>query len=218
MSTFFELQFLTLLQAGCPYDDSDLLALQCLLNPSSSKLLKARAAGRQAIADEEENGCLILPNTPKDRRISVTTTCPLECGARYGAGSGGNYPGHRRSVRLGVVIKIIQTLETDGKDAALALLKKRDLRGKPYEVSHMCHARTDQVCIEPTHFEMESQATNARRKQHQNGHEVCDCASFGDRPCLVNGDIGVEVYDDDGELIGWKKKEGSKAGKRQRRN
>ena len=39
---------------------------------------------------------------------------------------------------------------------------------------------------------------NAHRRVHQSGKEVCNCVEFGGRPCLINGDIGKKIYDDEG--------------------
>ena len=64
-------------------------------------------------------------------------------------------------------------LDTSGKDAALTLVKQEDSGGKRYEVSHLCHANRDDLCLEVQHFELEPKATNDRRTKHQNGNDVC---------------------------------------------
>ncbi len=44
---------------------------------------------------------------------------------------------------------------------------------------------------------------NGHRSKHHNGNEVCDCAKLGGKPCMVNGDVGKKVLDDNGVHIGW---------------
>lgn len=60
-----------------------------------------------------------------------------------------------------------------------------------------------------THYVLQpeppSKAVNNRRKPHQHGNEVCNCATFGDPPCKVNGSIGVKVFNDRGDHVGWEK-------------
>ena len=106
------------------------------------------------------------------------------------------------------LLKIIHVLDTSGKDVALTLVKQEDSGGKRYEVSHLCHANRDDLCLEVQqfeelqHFELEPKATNNRRTKHQNGNDVCDCAKYGDQMCMSNGAIGELVFNDEGRLIG----------------
>ena len=52
---------------------------------------------------------------------------------------------------------------------------------------------------------MEPRAASVRRITHQNGHEVCDCAKHGHKPCLVNVIVGEQVFDEDGNHVSWRK-------------
>ena len=60
-----------------------------------------------------------------------------------------------------------------GNDAALTLVKQEDSGGKRYEVSHLCHANRDDICLEVQHFKLEPKATNDRCIKHQNGSDFC---------------------------------------------
>ena len=46
-----------------------------------------------------------------------------------------------------------------------------------------------------------------RRNPHQDGNEVCEYAEHDDPSYMVNGDIGEEVFDEDGVHVDWKAKE-----------
>lgn len=112
-------------------------------------------------------------------------------------------PGHRKLCRLGVRIKLLDALDLGGKDAALKSITRPDAQGQAFDVSHYRHCRIDQMCVESTHFDLESKGTNARRASHQHGNLLCNCAYLGDKTCLVNGAIGEEVYDEEGAHMGW---------------
>ena len=92
---------------------------------------------------------------------------------------------------------------------ALTLAK----RSKPLEISHLCHACRDDLCLEVKHFEIEPGPTNTRRTKHQNGNEVCNCVEFGDQPCMSNSTIGEKIFNNEGVYVGWKRAE-RKGGKR----
>ena len=62
------------------------------------------------------------------------------------------------------------------------------------------------MCVETTHFELEPSYINKRRMPHHNGNEVCDCAKLGYKPCMVNGDIGKKILDENGKHVGWETK------------
>ncbi len=56
-----------------------------------------------------------------------------------------------------------------GKEKTLELVTQQDEKGRPYEVSHYCHTRRDELCLETSHFDMEARSDNSRRMSHQNG-------------------------------------------------
>lgn len=199
----------------CPCYDVHYLVYLLLLKPDSGYSLRARVLDRKQKAEENEDGCLLLPKSSHNRQMRITARCPFDCDSTYSHSTVGtkNSPGHRLDSRFCFLLKIIHVLDTSGKDAALALVKQKDKGGKRYEVSHLCHANRDDLCVEVQHFELEPKASNDRRISHQNGSDVCNCAENGALPCMVNGTIGKKVFNDEGVHVGWKRAEG-KRGKR----
>ena len=191
----------------CHYFSYHLLILQ---DQRPAARLRARLLDKIRTAEEDDgNGCLLLPKTKDNKKILVTYKCPFGCDATYSHGKSRNASsGHSLSVRVGYLLKLVHVYDTSGKEAALTLAQ----RSKDLEVSHLCHACTHDLCLEVTHFEFESRSTNNRRKSHQNGNVVCDCAEYGDKPCMTNGTIGERVFDDKGLHVGWNAK--AKRGKR----
>ena len=196
----------------CPASDSFYLAYLVLLDPPARDKLRARVQAKIKSAEEDEDGCLLLPKIPSNKYLDIKTPCPLGCNAVYKQGGANrkDTSGHKVAVRLCVLIKLIQVYDTSGKDAALTFANQ----SKTLEVSHLCRARSSDLCVDINHFELELHSTNSRRTIHQNGNSVCDCAEHGDRPCLTNGSIGKKVFDDEGAHVGWK----SAKGKRQKRS
>ncbi len=138
--------------------------------------------------------------------MSCGYICPLNCENVIKQNGKLMTGRHKGSVRSGLIIKVLDLIDLPGgAEKALALVTQRDQKGRPYDISHLCHVRSDQLCIESSHFEMETRDDNTRRVSHQNGNVVCNCETFGLKPCLTNGSIGEMVYDDDGVHVGWKK-------------
>ena len=103
------------------------------------------------------------------------------------------------------LVKLTDLFEPSPAEAWNFAQRTIDEQGRKRDISHFCHSGTSQLCLEPSHFDLESKLMNAHRNKHQNGNEVCDCAKLGGKLCLVNGNIGEKVFDDDGLHIGWKK-------------
>ena len=195
----------------CPAYDAAYLAYLVLLDPPARDKLRARVQAKIKSAEEDEDGCLLLPKTSHNRNLFIYTPCPLGCNVVYKQGTKRkDTSGHMVAIRLCVLIKLIQVYDTSGKDAALTFANQ----SKTLEVSHLCRTRSSDLCVDVNHFELELHSTNSRRTVHQNGNSVCDCAEYGDRPCLTNGSIRKKVFDDKGAHVGWK----SAKGKRQKRS
>lgn len=59
-------------------------------------------------------------------------------------------------MRLGLLLKMLEALDSvNGKEEAWKLATQRDQKGQTYDVSHYCHCRPDQFCVEMSHFSME---------------------------------------------------------------
>lgn len=108
--------------------------------------------------------------------MSLTAKCPLKkCDSTYSYSARGKtstLPGHRQLIRIYFLIELIDALKTSGKTTAIHLGTQRDSRGKRFEISHLCHAKSDDLCVENTHFELESKATNDRRRSYHNGNDL----------------------------------------------
>ncbi len=173
---------------------------------TSRKSFEARILDKIAHADESENGCLTLSNSSHNTTMTYKKTCPLNCENVIKSNEKLVTGRHKGFARTCLMIKVLELLDLPGgAEKALALVTQRDQEGRPYDVSHLCRVRRDQLCIESTHFEMETREDNTRRTVHQNGNAVCSCETFGLKPCRTNGSIGEMVYDDNGVHVGWKK-------------
>ena len=191
----------------CPCLDGHYFAYLLLLDPPTGDKLRARVLARIKSATEDGDGCLLLPKTSSNRQLQLAYKCPLDCGATWHRGGGRkDASGHKFHIRFGVILKLIHVYDTSGEEAALTLAR----RCKTLEVSHLCLACTDDLCVEATHFVLELATTNDRRIKHQNGNRVCNCAEFGDQPCMTNGRIGEKVFDDEGVHVGWKRAKGER--------
>ena len=99
-----------------------------------------------------------------------------------------------------MAIKMLEALDSpDGKEEACELATQRDEKERSLEVSHFRHCKTDGLCIEVSHFDIEPKATDFRRMAHQNGNVV---RNRGDKPCIVNCPVGEKMYDDEGNHVG----------------
>ena len=183
-----------------------------MLSKKSSKwALEARIAQYIATAEIIENQdfdeCLVIPTS---RALRVTGPCPLNCGNGYRKSATKNCPEHSEKARLGLVMKLLEALEAGDKQTAEKLVMLRDEAGKKYEVSHLCRTGPGKICIQSSHFVIENRVVNVRRMPHQNGNSVCNCADFGDRPGMVNPNVGVKVFNDQGDHVGWAPARGTK--------
>ncbi len=192
----------------------ELGAYHILTTPSLQKVLQSLRARVQGKINETkvmyDERCLVSSKPKLSRVLKCRFKCPDECSAtfKYGRYIG---HGHYGDVRVCFLQKLFETFDTAGAEAALKLVNQRDQYGRKFDVSHYCRVPTTQICLNNSHFGLESWLDNARRSTHQRGNEVCDCADIGLPPCMVNGVIAEKVFDDKGNHVGWKKLYGTKA-------
>ena len=93
-------------------------------------------------------------------------------------------------VRVGFIIKLLEDLDTSGEEAALELVTRRDEHGGRFQVSHYCRVPTTELCLETTHFGLETAMDNRRRSRYQHRELVCDCADLGLRLAWLMEKLG----------------------------
>ena len=210
----------------CQYANTENLAFYLVKN-RDPKLLERLATLLENAKDEYGDGCL-HENHKKKSRMQITAQCPGGCGATFKHSSRGvihNQSGHRNKVRTCLVLKMNEcySLHDDhsiAEAAAEDLLKQNgvscyllylnsiltipDNLGRSYDISHYCCVPTDNICLNPSHFGLETKQQNNLRSIHQHGNAVCNCADLGLKPCLINGRIGEKVEDRNGAHVGWK--------------
>ena len=179
------------------------LSLSHLNDDTSRAMIKDRLAAIRADAIEEEDGCFTIEKTPHDREYRVTGKCPLDCPAIYHKSHSSS--GHCHVIRLCVMFTVL-TLDQSEYQGFLQGVDK-------LQVSHYCCCEAARLCIEPSHFGMETFTQNLVRKKHHNGNALCKCKI----PCRTNGKHR-KVLDHNGLHIGWQEKDKRPAKKaRQRR-
>ena len=65
------------------------------------------------------------------------------------------------------LIKVIDYLNTSGETTAMNLVNQRDSSVIWFKISHFCHVKSDELCVENTLFELEPKSVNDRRRSHQ---------------------------------------------------
>ena len=119
-------------QSRCPCYDAHYLVYLLLLERDSRDRLRARVLDRQANAEQNEDGCLLIPKSAPNRTMRITARCPFDCNSTYSHNTIGRErsSGHKLNVRFCFLLKMIQVLDTSGKDAALTLVKQGESGGK----------------------------------------------------------------------------------------
>ena len=189
--------------------------------------------------DEYGDGCLQEDHKKKER-MQLTARCPGGCSATYKHNCRGvtcARSGHKFSVRTCLLLKMNEcySLHDDhsiAEAAAENLLKQKgvschllclnsiltipDGLGRSYDISHYCCVPSNNICLNPSHFGLETKQQNNVRRTHQSGNALCNCADLGFKPCLINGKIGEKVEDENGEHVGWKAVSKSRESKRRK--
>ena len=185
-----------------------------MLSPLKREAIRSRMTTRLMSAEEQDDGCLVLTKGPQGRKFEVVGPCNLNCGNKYHRASSryknsSGSPGHKVGLRFGLLIKMFEVFDEAAQAALWDFVKL--MRGPEgslsHEVSHYCRCRTDILCVETTHFDMEPRWKNLRRTKHQAGNALCNCASTGDKPCIINPKIGEKIFDEEGNHIGWERKD-----------
>ena len=222
----------------CQYANIEYLAFY-LVKTRNPNLLHRLERLLEDAKDEYGDGCLHADHKKKER-IGLTAKCPDGCSATYKHNSRGvttTSSGHSAKVRTCFVLKMNEcySLHDDhsiAEAAAEKLLKQKgvschllclnsiltipDGLGRSYDISHYCRVPTNNICLNPSHFGLETKQQNSLRSTHQNGNAVCNCADSGLKPCLINGIIGEKVEDENGAHVGWKAASESRKSKRRK--
>ena len=89
--------------------DVHYLVYLLLLESDSGDRLRARVLDRKANAEQNKDGCLLVPKSSHNRQMRITTRCPFDCDSTYSHNTVGTRrsPGHRLDSRFCFLLKII---------------------------------------------------------------------------------------------------------------